>query len=119
MTKGKPKAGKPKAPEMGGRGGSGAEAGVKLFTCPECNEEHAFPGRKQGEPLMCPKCAIPMKPKPKAKAKAKPQAEPQATVKARAKKMAATRALVDGEAYPLSIPEPILTPTKATEEALS
>jgi len=55
---------KHEAPEMGGKGGSGVSTGKEnLFMCPECNEEHAFPGHKKGEPLMCPKCAIPMKAK--------------------------------------------------------
>ena len=54
---------KPQAPEMGGKGGSGVGTGSDLFMCPECKEEHAFPGHKKGEPLMCPKCAIPMKAK--------------------------------------------------------
>lgn len=44
----------PNAPEGGGKGG-GVE-GTNIFMCPECDEEHAFPGYKPGEPLMCPKC---------------------------------------------------------------
>uniref|UniRef100_A0A7C3Z3Z2 Uncharacterized protein n=1 Tax=Desulfobacca acetoxidans TaxID=60893 RepID=A0A7C3Z3Z2_9BACT len=55
---------KPHAPEMGGKGGfSGEEGYTNLFQCPECKEEQAFPGHKKGEPVMCPKCAIPMKAK--------------------------------------------------------
>jgi hypothetical protein len=54
---------KPHAPEVGGKGGFSAEEGQNIFVCPECDEEHAFPGHKPGEPLMCPKCAIPMKAK--------------------------------------------------------
>jgi hypothetical protein len=34
-----------------------------FFVCPECDAEHAFSGHKPGEPLMCPKCAIPLKAK--------------------------------------------------------
>jgi hypothetical protein len=50
--------------EFGGKGGSGDVAGSEnLFVCPECTAEHAFPGHKPGDPLMCPKCAIPMKAK--------------------------------------------------------
>ncbi len=57
--------GKPELPEVGGKGGSGygGEEALNVFMCPECNEESAFPGHKKGEPLMCPKCAIPMKAK--------------------------------------------------------
>jgi hypothetical protein len=47
------------AMEFGGRGGFSAEEVLNIFTGPECDEAHAFPGRKPGEPLMCPKCAIP------------------------------------------------------------
>lgn len=54
---------KPHAPEVGGKGGFSGEAGQNIFVCPECDEEHAFPGHKPGEPLMCPKCAVPMKAK--------------------------------------------------------
>jgi hypothetical protein len=54
---------KPHAPEVGGKGGFSGEEGQNIFVCPECDEEHAFPGHKPGEPLMCPKCAIPMKAK--------------------------------------------------------
>jgi hypothetical protein len=54
---------KPHAPEGGGKGGYSGESGQNIFVCPECDEEHAFPGHKPGEPLMCPKCAIPMKAK--------------------------------------------------------
>jgi uncharacterized paraquat-inducible protein A len=55
---------KPAHGEVGGKGGTGFEESAEnLFTCPECDEEHAFPGHKPGEPLMCPKCAIPMKAK--------------------------------------------------------
>ena len=56
---------KPKSQEeFGGKGGSGDVTGKEnLFVCPECDAEHAFPGHKTGEPLMCPKCAIPMKAK--------------------------------------------------------
>lgn len=50
--------------EFGGKGGSGdVREAENIFICPECNAEHAFPGHKEGEPLMCPKCAIPMKAK--------------------------------------------------------
>lgn len=49
------------AMEFGGRGGFSGEEGLNIFMCPECDEEHAFPGRKPGEPLMCPICAIPKK----------------------------------------------------------
>lgn len=49
--------------EWGGKGGSGDVTGCEnIFVCPECDEEHAFP-HKPGEPLMCPKCAIPLKAK--------------------------------------------------------
>jgi len=55
---------KPPHGEFGGKGGTGYEKEVaNIFTCPECDAEHAFPGHKPGEPLMCPKCAIPMKAK--------------------------------------------------------
>lgn len=54
---------KPHEMETGGKGGFSAEEGSNIFVCPECDEEHAFPGHKPGEPLMCPKCAIPMKAK--------------------------------------------------------
>jgi uncharacterized paraquat-inducible protein A len=55
---------KPPHGEVGGKGGTGFEEGASnLFVCPECDAEHAFPGHKKGEPLMCPKCAIPMKAK--------------------------------------------------------
>ena len=55
---------KPPPGEVGGKGGTGFEQeGSNLFVCPECDAEHAFPGHKPGEPLMCPKCAIPMKAK--------------------------------------------------------
>jgi hypothetical protein len=50
--------------ELGGKGGTGFETGKEnIFVCPECDAEHAFPGHKKGEPLMCPKCAIPLKSK--------------------------------------------------------
>jgi uncharacterized paraquat-inducible protein A len=55
---------KPAHGEVGGKGGTGFEEGAEsLFVCPECDAEHAFPGHKPGEPLMCPKCAIPLKAK--------------------------------------------------------
>lgn len=58
MTKDKPQE------EWGGKGGSGdVRAEENIFMCPECTEEHAFPGHKPGDPLMCPKCAIPLKAK--------------------------------------------------------
>ncbi|MDI6854244.1 MAG: hypothetical protein QME75_11660 [Deltaproteobacteria bacterium] len=53
---------KPHAPELGGKGGFSGEEGANVLMCPECNEEHAFKG-EPGEPMMCPKCAIPMKAK--------------------------------------------------------
>jgi uncharacterized paraquat-inducible protein A len=50
--------------EFGGKGGSGDVRGDEnLFVCPECDAEHAFPGHKPGDKLMCPKCAIPLKAK--------------------------------------------------------
>ena len=58
MTKDKPHAG-----ELGGKGGFSGESGVNIFTCPECDVEHAFPGIKPGETPQCPKCAIPLKAK--------------------------------------------------------
>ena len=58
---------KPKSPdaggEMGGKGGFHGEEGSNLFTCPECDYEHAFPGQSKDEPPQCPKCAIPLKAK--------------------------------------------------------
>jgi uncharacterized paraquat-inducible protein A len=48
---------------VGGKGGFSGEGESNIFQCPECDAEHAFPGHKPGEPLMCPKCAIPMKAK--------------------------------------------------------
>jgi predicted RNA-binding Zn-ribbon protein involved in translation (DUF1610 family) len=54
---------KPHDMETGGKGGFSSEEGANIFQCPECSEEHAFPGHKPGEPLMCPKCAIPLKAK--------------------------------------------------------
>ena len=54
---------KPHDMEVGGKGGFSGEEGANIFQCPECTAEHAFPGHKEGEPLMCPKCAIPLKAK--------------------------------------------------------
>jgi rubrerythrin len=56
---------KPKAPgsEMGGKGGFHGEEGGNIFSCPECDYEHAFPGQDPNKPPQCPKCAIPMKSK--------------------------------------------------------
>jgi len=34
-----------------------------FWTCPEGDAGQAFPGHKPGDPLMCPKCAIPLKAK--------------------------------------------------------
>jgi len=54
---------KPHDMETGGKGGFSGEGGSNIFTCPECDAEHAFPGHKPGETPQCPKCAIPMKAK--------------------------------------------------------
>ena len=54
---------KPPAEELGGKSGFSGESGVNIFTCPECDAEHAFPGMKPGETPQCPKCAIPLKAK--------------------------------------------------------
>jgi uncharacterized paraquat-inducible protein A len=35
----------------------------KFFICPRCNSEHAVPGEKSGEELLCPKCVVPLKSK--------------------------------------------------------
>ena len=55
---------KPSHGEFGGKGGTGFEKeDANIFMCPECDAEHTFPGHKPGDPLMCPKCAIPLKAK--------------------------------------------------------
>ena len=37
----------------------------EIFICPLCDTEHAVPGQKSGEEMLCPKCVVPLKAKQK------------------------------------------------------